>query len=147
MRLLHPLWEEYLLKDGSHLFFNPYTGQVSKELARAAPDCLGGILADEMGLGKTVMMISLIHSNPFTKNDQIFKKSAEKRRKLGGGPNQQGKGGIMSAFGGGVKLKAAGTLIIVPVTLLSQWESEFEVHSKRGTVRVYLYYGDRRSSA
>jgi DNA repair protein RAD5 len=131
IRQLHPLWEEYLLRDGTHIYFNPYTGQVSVELPKAAPDCLGGILADEMGLGKTVMMISLMHSHPYPRNDDtIFKKSLEKKRKMN--PNTPG-------------LKKAGTLIVVPVTLLAQWESEFEAHSHPKTIRIFVYYGDRRS--
>ena len=133
VRTLHPLWEEYLLTDGTHIYFNPYTGQISKELPRAAPDCLGGILADEMGLGKTVMMISLILTHPYTKNDDtIFKRNAEKKRKLN-------PGALNSA------LKPAGTLIVVPVTLLAQWESEFEVHCKPNSIRVFVYYGGQRS--
>lgn len=140
-RVIHPLWEEYVLKDNTHIFFNPYTGQVSTEIPKAAPDCLGGILADEMGLGKTVMMISLLHSHKYDKGDvTIFKKQAEKKRKANAVKGQTGLN-----FSAKPALKPAGNLIIVPVTLLAQWESEIELHSANRTLRTFIYYADKRS--
>ena len=140
-RTIHPLWEEYLLKDGTHLYFNPYTGQVSKEIPKAAPDCLGGILADEMGLGKTVMMISLLQSHRFDRKDvSIFKKQAEKRKKL---TSNKGQGSLANIIK--PALRPAGNLIIVPVTLLAQWESEIELHSSPHSLKSFVYYGDKRS--
>ena len=140
-RVIHPLWEEYLLKDGTHLYFNPYTGQVSKDIPKAAPDCLGGVLADEMGLGKTVMMISLLHSHKYDKGDTtIFKKQAEKKKKT-----NVVKGQNSLNFSAKPALKPAGNLIVVPVTLLAQWESEIELHSANKTLRTFVYYADKRS--
>lgn len=141
-RVIHPLWEEYVLKDNTHLYFNPYTGQVSKEIPKAAPDCLGGILADEMGLGKTVMMIALLHSHKYDREDKtIFKKQAEKKRKLNAGA--AGQSSITSAMKS--PLKPAGTLIVVPVTLIAQWESELDLHSLKKSFKTFVYYGDKRS--
>lgn len=47
-------------------------------------------------------------------------------------------------FGSSDRSKA-GTLIIVPLTVLSQWVSEFENHSKENTLTVLQYYGHNRS--
>lgn len=149
-RALHALWEEYKLPDNSPLYFNPYTGQLSIELPRASPDCKGGILADEMGLGKTVMMISLIHSHRVKKS--IYSKSSNGRGdedfdepdvKLETKKMKPNNGIISKSFSAGQK-PHAGTLIIVPLTLLSQWDSELETHSKTGSISVYLYYGGSR---
>lgn len=126
MRTLHPLWEEYKLNDESCLFFNPYSGQVSLEFPHSTNSELkGGILADEMGLGKTVMMISLLHSNP--------------------DPRKHEKKELMGLFQEKkMKIRGAGTLVIVPLTLLSQWEEEILTHSIPNYFRHVLYYGDVR---
>ena len=97
---LHHLWDEYQLEDGSSLYFSPFTGRVSEVFPRAAALCKGGILADEMGLGKTVMMIALIHTQ---RGCQSL------------GPKAQ-------------KTEEAGTLIVVSLSLLTQWASELESH-------------------
>ena len=55
--------------------------------------CKGGILADEMGLGKTVMVVALIHTNR--------KPVRHPSKKI-------------------IKLYEGGTLIIVPLSLMSQ---------------------------
>ena len=121
LRTLHPLWEEFELENRFKLYFNPYSGQISAEIPLANSDCKGGILADEMGLGKTVMMLSLLHSNRPQEQlqDGIF--SLKKRNKSIGG-----------------------TLIIVPLTLLSQWEEEIQTHSLPSTFKYCLYYNDNR---
>ena len=189
-RTLHPLWEQYLLKDGSHLFFNPYSGQISVETPLSNINCKGGILADEMGLGKTVMMISLLHANPWGKNQDNSKENqlissristseksekSEKNEKneKNAKNDKNAKNEKIALFSSRkalefstsetrpqislenplthhnrdffpAKPKFAGTLIIVPLTLLSQWESELVLHSSPSHFRTLLYYGDTR---
>jgi SNF2 family DNA or RNA helicase len=46
-------------------------------------------------------------------------------------------------FGGDIEGKA-GTLIIVPLTLLPQWEAEILKHSMEGSITVNQYYGSTR---
>jgi DNA repair protein RAD5 len=112
-RELHELWEEYRLEDMSHLYFNPFTGQLTDIFPESAPRCRGGILADEMGLGKTVMVLSLIHTHI-----QGFSNTPKKVQTLRGG-----------------------TLIVVPLTLMSQWMQEAEEHG-RG-LNVVEYYASK----
>ena len=61
-RKLNDLFQEMILIDGSMLYFNPFSGEISVDFPELKV-CKGGILADEMGLGKTVMMIALMHAN------------------------------------------------------------------------------------
>jgi DNA repair protein RAD5 len=61
---LSPLWHEYTLPSGSHIYFSPFNGKLSKTKP-LEKSCKGGILADEMGLGKTIQILALIHSNQY----------------------------------------------------------------------------------
>jgi DNA repair protein RAD5 len=105
---LHPLWIEFELPGGEHMYLNQLTSQVSVKPPMSKAQCLGGILADEMGLGKTVMMAALIVS------------AAEKKRES---KKNEGK-----------------NLVVVPLTLLSQWESEIKRHTKN--TKTLVYYGE-----
>ncbi|KAL7267917.1 DNA helicase rad5 [Rhizina undulata] len=140
---MHPLWEEYLwpTKDendvelprinGMEKFYvNPYSGELSLDFPRQEQNCLGGILADEMGLGKTIEMLSLIHTH---KADLASEKPSlsKKAQKL----NNR------------ITLALRTTLVVVPMSLISQWQSEAEAASKPGTLNILVYYGtDKRVS-
>ena len=51
-RLLNIFWKEIELLDGSVLYFNEFTGEISNIFLQSDEyKCKGGILADEMGLG------------------------------------------------------------------------------------------------
>ncbi|EAR86636.2 SNF2 family amine-terminal protein (macronuclear) [Tetrahymena thermophila SB210] len=166
-RTLHPLWEKYALPCSLKffLYFNPYSGQVSTQFPRAQSDCRGGILADEMGLGKTVMMLSLIHSNKRKNHQYIANIKEEDETDLtddlnnflslkGGNTGQQNQTTITAAFKPKQKnqtlvqmaKKDAGTLIIVPVTLLQQWMDEIQCHSSQNSLTYYAYYGNNREN-
>ena len=116
---LHHLWEEYTLNDGNHIYMNACTGQISIKFPLAGDLCKGGILADEMGLGKTVMLISLIHTNlrPQRYACKQLKKTNE-----------------------------GGTLIVVPVSLMSQWRIEIECHGIGLSVMEYYSEKSRKLS-
>lgn len=144
---LHPLWEEYTwpLKDaddndlptfeGQEKFYmNPYSGEMTLVFPAQEQNCLGGILADEMGLGKTIQMLSLIHSHrPY---DRIRPKTGlSSLQQLGG-----------RGLGSSEVLRAPQTtLVIAPMSLLAQWQSEAEKASKEGTLKIMVYYGSEKN--
>ncbi|KAI0148355.1 DNA repair protein RAD5 [Xylariaceae sp. FL1272] len=146
---MHPLWEEYLwpLKDvddqelplieGQESFYvNPYSGEMSLDFPHQEQHCLGGILADEMGLGKTIQMLSLIHSH---KADVVVRSAenaaqAQPPRRL---PRSISSHTVVDA------LKT--TLVVAPMSLLAQWQSEAENASKEGTLKTLLYYGNEKA--
>ncbi|KAH7140830.1 SNF2 superfamily RAD5 protein [Dactylonectria macrodidyma] len=148
---MHPLWEEYSwpLKDfddkdlpnveGQPKFYvNPYSGDLSLDFPAQEQHCLGGILADEMGLGKTIQMLSLIH----THRSEI---SLEARRPATGLSNVTQLTRL--AMNSDSVLDApCTTLVIAPMSLLSQWQSEAEKASKEGTMKIELYYGNEKST-
>lgn len=89
-----------------------------------------------MGLGKTIMLASLIHANrtvdahapPPPKRTKTLKQAS-----------------LTSAFGAVPKTsKSHATLVVAPMSLLSQWQSELERASRPGTLAVHVYYGEAR---
>ncbi len=145
---MHPLWEEYTwpLKDvddkelpqvegQANFYVNPYSGEMSLNFPYQEQHCLGGILADEMGLGKTIQMLSLIHSHKSEMATHQPKQSAKSTnglcRTLQRLTNSQN---IASA--------PKTTLVIAPMSLLAQWQSEAENASKEGTLKCTVYYGN-----
>lgn len=148
---MHPLWEEYvwpvkdhddkelpMVNDVSKFYVNPYSGDLSLEFPVQEQHCLGGVLADEMGLGKTIQMLSLIHSHK--------SEFARQARAANGGiatVNQLQRLGSSAA----TMLDApCTTLVVAPMSLLSQWQSEAEKASKEGTIKIELYYGNEKTN-
>ncbi|KAK9448166.1 SNF2 family N-terminal domain-containing protein [Limtongia smithiae] len=129
---MNPLWEEYrwpipekelpASEPDDRFYMNPYSGELSLEFPKIQKTCLGGILADEMGLGKTISTMSLIHSSPHVGSQSAAMLKAERR-----------------------KFAYTTTLIVAPMSLLTQWESEAQAASKNGSVIVIVYYGDERN--
>ena len=147
---MHPLWEEYQLPgrdaddqeislaDGQDKFYvNPYSGEMSLKFPVQDQKCFGGILADEMGLGKTIEMFSLIHSHqsPMAKersSDLSPKNSLQRLPRL-------------SQTSTAVESAPCTTLVVAPMSLLAQWESEAAKASKAGTMKSLVYYGNEKS--
>ncbi|RDA94500.1 hypothetical protein CP533_2734 [Ophiocordyceps camponoti-saundersi (nom. inval.)] len=147
---MHPLWEAYAwpVKDvddndlpqvegQSSFYVNPYSGDLSLDFPLQEQNCLGGILADEMGLGKTIQMLSLIHTHR-------SEEAIESRLSAGGIssvnqlPRLTNSADVLPA--------PCTTLIVAPMSLLAQWQSEAERASKQGTMKIELYYGNDKTS-
>ncbi|RYP05150.1 hypothetical protein DL764_004004 [Monosporascus ibericus] len=141
---MHPLWEEYswptkdaddkdvVEVDGQSKFYvNPYSGEMSLDFPVQEQHCLGGILADEMGLGKTIQMLSLIHSH---KSEAVLG-STKPVDSVNDLPRMPGRNSAS------VLAAPKTTLVVAPMSLLAQWQSEAENASKDGTLRSMVYYG------
>jgi DNA repair protein RAD5 len=142
---MHPLWEEYqwptqdaenetlpTIEDQTMFYVNPYSGELSLEFPRQEQNCLGGVLADEMGLGKTIEMLSLIHTH---------------RTALPQGDNSGAMKPLPRLQKSSAEVEHAPytTLVIAPMSLLAQWQSEAEKASKDGTLKVMVYYGSEKA--
>jgi DNA repair protein RAD5 len=142
---MHPLWEEYqwptqdadneplpAIGDQTMFYVNPYSGELSLEFPRQDQNCLGGILADEMGLGKTIEMLSLIHTHrtPLPQDDSSTTMKTLPR---------------LQKSSAAVEAAPYTTLVIAPMSLLAQWQSEAEKASKEGTLKVMVYYGSEKA--
>nr|OQO27069.1 hypothetical protein B0A51_07410 [Rachicladosporium sp. CCFEE 5018] len=146
---MHPLWEEYAwptkdaddqelpaVTDQSSFYVNPYSGEMSLEFPVQEQTCLGGILADEMGLGKTIEMLALIHSH--TSPEQRAALRSAKSETMATLPRlQKSSTEVVSA--------PATTLVVAPMSLLAQWQSEAEKASEDGTLKTLMYYGTEKN--
>lgn len=98
-----------------YFYANLYNGEFSIEKPMLKSVLKGGILADEMGLGKTILTLSLIHSVPYDSS---------------------------SICSGSRPYASKSTLIVVPMSLLSQWKSEFDRSNRNPKHRCHIYYGE-----
>ncbi|EUC55471.1 SNF2 family amino-terminal protein, partial [Rhizoctonia solani AG-3 Rhs1AP] len=128
---LHPLWEEYifpfeeddgvidLCADERSFYFNPYSGELSLNFVRTENHKKGGVLAD-VGMGKSIMMSSLIHTSRATAPTPTAT------------PSTLPAHSIIAAFGKRKRrdvnqpVEPHATLLIAPISLLSQWQSELD---------------------
>ncbi|KAI5268833.1 hypothetical protein E4T47_07536 [Aureobasidium subglaciale] len=143
---MHPLWEEYmwptkdaddapvpLVEEQPSFYVNPYSGELSLEFPVQEQNCLGGILADEMGLGKTIEMLSLVHTHTSEFGLQDSRMSTV--MDLPRSPKSSS----------GVARAPCTTLVVAPMSLLAQWQSEAEKASKPGTLKTLVYYGSDKN--
>src|SRR5690606_12894221 len=84
-----------------------------------------GLTVVEMGLGKTIQMLALIHSN-IPEDIEVPKQSTALL------PHEPKVHTIDYA--------PYTTLVIAPMSLLSQWESECDAASKPNTLKTMVYY-------
>ncbi|KAL2937566.1 DNA repair protein RAD5A [Bienertia sinuspersici] len=151
---LHPCWEGYHLADkrGLAVYVNSFSGEATIEFPSTLQMARGGILADAMGLGKTVMTISLLLSNleRATPSSQLLiDENTEESKAIDTSPDPPKKAAKIQSLDKRMRqeniLLDGGSLIVCPMTLLSQWKSEIENHAQPGSLSVYVHYGQSRS--
>jgi len=162
-KLMHPLWEEYTwpikdaddqklpeVVDQNNFYVNPYSGELSLDFPLQEQNCLGGILADgkksagsrlvhlltalEMGLGKTIEMLSLIHSH----------RPDVAGCAMSAGPSVNNLPRLHMSSSA-IEYAPATTLVVAPMSLLAQWQSEAEKASEPGTLKTIVYYGSEKN--
>ncbi|KAL4454357.1 hypothetical protein ABPG74_012314 [Tetrahymena malaccensis] len=153
-RQLNEFWSELSLLDGSLMYFNEYSQSFSHRFQKSEANLQnGGILADEMGLGKTVMALSLIASNLpkidhksspviIGLNDQV-KKKVKKNKNLKEDQDMVEAYELKKRQG----LIRAGTLIILPLSVLTQWANEVNRHFKKASIFYFEYYDSKSRSS
>lgn len=119
------LWRVKIV-GGQKRYRHVITGQEERE---KPSEVLGGILADMMGLGKTLSILTLVTQ---TLDDS---KAWARRSPL-----------TFDAEGGKLKLvqNAKTTLLVCPVSTISNWEEQIKQHVKRGRLTWHIYHGPDR---
>ena len=146
---MHPLWEEYTwpVKDvddqevlsvarQNSFYVNPYSGELSLDFPVQEQHCLGGILADEMGLGKTIEMLSLMHSH---RSEIAIQASQAAPASISDLPR-------LPKNSTSVESAPCTTLVVAPMSLLAQWESEAAKASAPGSLKTLVYYGSDKAA-
>ncbi|KAL2228148.1 UNVERIFIED_CONTAM: chromatin subfamily A member 3-like 1 [Sesamum indicum] len=166
---LPPFWTE---KDGVYVnALTNYQTDIRPEPLR------GGIFADDMGLGKTLTLLSLIafdkwacavHSSSSIdvqddaelgeeesialsgkkskrrRGNRKVDSSRKKRKTEVGSSNRKGK---RPAADESSSLDPQTTLIVCPPSVFSAWITQLEEHTRKGSFKVYMYYGERTKDA
>ncbi|EPZ34419.1 Helicase domain-containing protein [Rozella allomycis CSF55] len=133
--------------------FTGYKNLITEKVMKTPDIFKGGILADDMGLGKTLSIISLIVSSLSEAKTEVNKINSTKppfKRITTGAP--------FFPVGSKLSLKVIqghpisffprrlsfGTLIVCPLSLLSNWESQIDQHTVNGTLKYIIYHGKAR---
>lgn len=158
--MMNPLWKQFswprdlswttqrlevqqtIQKSEAQLFYaNLHTGEFSETKPVIKSMLKGGILADEMGLGKTISVLAMISMVPFdVKYDE--KRRIEENDDVVITDQVFLNGNIV----GSKPYASKTTLIIVPMSLLSQWQQEFDKACRDPSMRCEIYYGSNISN-
>ncbi|XP_024518098.1 putative SWI/SNF-related matrix-associated actin-dependent regulator of chromatin subfamily A member 3-like 1 [Selaginella moellendorffii] len=152
---LPPFWE----KKGTTMYTNTLTNVTS---AKRPESLRGGILADDMGLGKTLTVLALIATNKPGAVLPPIEDIKEPEQSQGGEPaskklkTSDDKGKAKTAApvpvsnDGPPCVPAAdgprGTLVICPLSVLSNWESQLKDHTYPAGLKVHKYHGPNRTA-
>ena len=90
----------------------------------------------EMGLGKTIEMLSLMHSHRSEVSLQASERNLSSVANLPRLPKNSSS----------VEAAPCTTLVVAPMSLLAQWESEAAKATKPGTLKTIIYYGSDKAA-
>ncbi|KAI1811172.1 SNF2 family N-terminal domain-containing protein [Poronia punctata] len=138
-------WQLSYGTGGMKLYRNVITGQVYNQ---EPPETLGGILADMMGLGKTLSILSLVattldESRTWSSQDPIQpqppapRKKAESSRQF----NVPAPPPLELTP---LKRNSRATLLVCPLSTITNWEDQIKTHIKPGELSYYIYHGSNR---
>ncbi|CCE64071.1 hypothetical protein TPHA_0G02360 [Tetrapisispora phaffii CBS 4417] len=124
--------------EANYFYSNLYTGKFAIERPIMRSTLKGGILADEMGLGKTISALALILTVPYHKDMplEIPDLSSQPNNKLN----------ISSHVSQNLPYASKTTLVVVPMSLLTQWYEEFNSVNAKDELKCEIYYGGNVSS-
>ena len=123
------LWEENMSHNGVLTWYHIITGHQVKEKPEPI---LGGILADVMGLGKTLNTLSLICGSLASGEAEKFGQQKPPKARFE-------DDNMELAF------NTRATLLICPLSTISNWEEQIKIHLKPKTLEYEIYHGPNRT--
>ncbi|KAI8629027.1 SNF2 family N-terminal domain-containing protein [Xylariaceae sp. FL1651] len=139
-------WQVQIGNNGQRLYRNVITGHTQRE---APPETFGGILADMMGLGKTLSILSLVVTSlddayGWSKQEPI-QPQAPPPKKNGESSRQFNVPAPAPLALTPVKRNGKATLLVCPLSTITNWEEQIKAHIKPGKMRYYIYHGSNRN--
>jgi SNF2 family DNA or RNA helicase len=137
-------WQRKKDRFGATVYYNVVTNQVQRE---PPPPSLGGILADMMGLGKTLSVLSLMTktldaAERWSQLPPAQPRAPERRPQH---PNQQFEVPRPANFDlTPVRQNAKATLLVCPLSTITNWEEQIKQHIKPETITYHIYHGPNR---
>ncbi|KAK4166015.1 SNF2 family N-terminal domain-containing protein [Cladorrhinum sp. PSN259] len=134
-------WQRKRDRSGAVFYYNVVTGQPQRE---PPPPTLGGILADMMGLGKTLSVLSLVtktmeDAEAWSQLEPVQPRAPERR------PTQSHEIPKPQALElSRVQRNAKATLLVCPLSTITNWEEQLKQHIRPGSISYYIYHGANR---
>ena len=139
-------WQVQPGQYGQRLYRNVITGQVHDKLP---PETFGGILADMMGLGKTLSILSLVattldDAGDWSRKDPIQPQAPQPSKKKGESSRPFNVPAPAPLQLTPLKRNGKATLLVCPLSTITNWEEQIKLHIKPGELKYYIYHGSNR---